>query len=283
MTSTTSTRGTGANQGDERAFERERFKLAARISRALARPMTVLSFAWLVLLVVDLTRGLSPLLDRLSYAIWGLFVLQFVIEFVVAPRKAVYLRRNWLTAISLVLPAARLFRAVRVVRAARGLGALRGARLVRIVSGANRGMRALARVMGRRGFGYVAMLTLLVTVAGASGMYAFERGVPESGIDSFGSALWWTAMTLTTMGADTFPKTPEGRLLCLLLAVYGFAIFGYVTASVASFFVARDADSDATELAGARQIEGLRREIAALRSSLERVPTGPLAEIPREG
>ena len=279
MTSTTSTRGTGASRADKQAFERERFKLAARISRAIATPMTVLSFVWLVLLVVDLTRGLSPLLHRLSYVIWGLFALQFVIEFVVAPRKAVYLRRNWLTAVSLVLPAARLFRAVRAVRA---VGALRGARLIRIVTGANRGMRALGRVMGRRGFGYVAMLTLLVTIAGASGMYAFERGVPESGIDSFGSALWWTAMTLTTMGADTFPKTAEGRLLCLLLAVYGFAIFGYVTASVASFFVARDADSDTSELAGARQIEGLRVEIAALRSSLERISSGPLAELPRE-
>ena len=96
----------------------------------------------------------------------------------------------------------------------------------------------------------------------------------------------------TTLGATTdahndgrrhVSEAPEGRLLCLLLAVYGFAIFGYVTASVASFFVARDADSDASELAGARQVEGLRREIAALRSSLERVSTGPLAEIPREG
>ena len=279
MTSTTSSRGTGASQPQQRAFERERFKLAARISRALATPMTVLSFVWLVLLIVDLTRGLSPLLDRLNYVIWGLFVLQFAVEFVVAPRKVVYVRRNWLTAISLVLPAARLLRAVRAVRV---LGAVRGARLIRIVSGANRGMRALARVMGRRGFGYVAMLTLLVAVAGAAGMYAFERAVPESGIDSFGSALWWTAMTLTTMGADTFPKTAEGRLLCLLLAIYGFAIFGYVTASVASFFIARDADSDGSELAGARQLEGLRRELAALRHSLERTAPGPLAESPRE-
>src|SRR5687768_9805186 len=176
------------------SLERERAKLAIRIGRALETPMTVLGFVWLVLLVVDLTRGLSPLLDRLSYGIWALFVLQFVAEFVVAPRKIAYLRRNWLTAIALILPAARV---LRVFRAGRALGALRGTRLLRVVSSANRGMRSLGRVMGRRGFGYVASLTLLVAVAGAAGMYAFERDVAGSDIDSYGSALWWTAMTLT--------------------------------------------------------------------------------------
>jgi voltage-gated potassium channel len=157
----------------------------------------------------------------------------------------------------------------RVVRAVRALSALRGARLVGVVSRANRGMRALGSVMGRRGFGYVATLTVLVTVAGAAGMYAFEHAVPGTGIDNFGSALWWTAMLLTTMGSDYFPRTPEGRLLCLLLATYGFAIFGYVTATVASYFVARDADTDEGEVAGAKQLDALRREIDALRHAVE--------------
>ena len=247
-------------------LERERAKLATRIGRALETPMTVLGFVWLVLLVVDLTRGLSPLLDRLSYGIWALFVLQFVAEFVVAPRKIAYLRRNWLTAIALILPAVRV---LRVFRASRAFGALRGTRLLRVVSSANRGMRSLGRVMGRRGFGYVASLTLLVTAAGAAGMYAFERDVAGSGIDSYGSALWWTAMTLTTMGSDFFPRTAEGRLLCLLLALYGFAVFGYVTATIASFFVARDADADRGEVAGARQIRQLQRELGSLHRKLD--------------
>jgi voltage-gated potassium channel len=115
-------------------------------------------------------------------------------EFVVTPRKLAYLKRNWLTAVALLLPAARV---LRVFRAVRAIGALRGgARLVGVVSRANRGMRALGRIMGRRGFGYVATLTVLVTVAGAAGMYAYEHGVPGSDMDSYGSALWWTAMLL---------------------------------------------------------------------------------------
>jgi trehalose 6-phosphate synthase/phosphatase len=68
---------------------------------------------------------------------------------------------------------------VRVVRAARAgrvlAGATRGARLVRVVASVNRGMKALGRSFARRGLGYLVALTLLVTVGGAAGMYAFER------------------------------------------------------------------------------------------------------------
>jgi voltage-gated potassium channel len=71
------------------------------------------------------------------------------------------------------------------------------------------------------------------------------------------------------MGSDYFPRTPEGRVLGLLLAVYGFAVFGYVTASIASLFVARDAEEEDGELAGARQIEALRTEVAALTRRVE--------------
>jgi voltage-gated potassium channel len=244
----------------------ERHELLRQLSGAFERPMAALGVVWLVLVVVDLTSGLSPFLSAVNYTIWGLFVVQFVVELLVAPRKLAYLRRNWLSAIALALPA---LRAVRVLRALRVLRAARGARLVRVVSTANRGMRTLGRVMGRRGLGYVVALTSLVNLLGAAGIYAAERDVPEGGITSFGTALWWTAMTLTTMGADYFPRTAEGRLLGLLLAVYGFAVFGYVTASIASLFVARDAEAEDGELAGAGQIAALRADVAALTTRVE--------------
>jgi voltage-gated potassium channel len=71
-------------------------------------------------------------------------------------------------------------------------------------------------------------------------------------------------------GQRLLPEDTRG-LLCLLLATYGFAVFGYVTATVASFFVARDADTDDGEIAGARQLDALRQEIAALRDAVEGV------------
>jgi hypothetical protein len=53
-----------------------------------------------------------------------------------------------------------------------------------------------------------------------------------------------------------------------LLAVYAFAVFGYVTASLATFFVGRDAANPHAELAGADEVEALRLEVAALRRDL---------------
>jgi len=247
----------------------ERYELLRQVGSALDTPMTVLGFVWLVLVVVDLTAGLSPLLEALNHLIWALFVLHFLVELVIAPRKRTYLRRNWLTAVALVLPALRVVRVVRVFRFAGLLRAARGARLVRVVSSANRGMRALGRVMGRRGLGYVVALTAIVNLVGAAGILTFERGVEGGTITGFGDALWWTAMTLTTMGADYFPRTAEGRVLGLLLAIYGFAVFGYVTASIASLFVARDAETGEGEIAGAAQVEALRAEIATLSRRVE--------------
>ena len=145
----------------------------------------------------------------------------------------------------------------------------RGVRLVRVVSSANRAMRTRGRVMGRRGLSYVLALTVLVNLLGAAGIHAFEREAANGAITGYGSALWWTALTLATMGADYFPLTPEGRVLGLLLANGGFAVFGYVTASIANFFVARDAEEGEGELAGTAQIGALRDAVATLSRRVE--------------
>ena len=146
----------------------------------------------------------------------------------------------------------------------------RSLRLVKIVGTANRGMRALKASLGRRGLGYVMALTVVVVLLGAAGMLAFEAAAEvEGGFSSYADALWWTAMLLTSLGSEFWPRTPEGRLLCLLLALYGFAVFGYITASFASFFVERDAESEATQVVGARDLAALRKEIAGLREQLQ--------------
>jgi voltage-gated potassium channel len=141
--------------------------------------------------------------------------------------------------------------------------AARGLRLLRVVTSVNRRMKAISASFGRRGFGYIVALTLIVNLAGAAGMYAFENEMPR-GFESYGAALWWTAMLLTTMGTEYWPQTAEGRVLCFLLSLYGFAVFGYVTAALASYFIGRDADNEDTELVSAKPIKELRGEIAAL-------------------
>jgi voltage-gated potassium channel len=113
-------------------------------------------------------------------------------------------------------------------------------------------------------------LTFVMTLAGAAGMYTFENKVND-GLTSYGEALWWTAMIMTTMGSQYWPHTAEGRVLCVLLALYAFAIFGYVTATLATFFVEHDARSAESQVAGARSIAALRSEIAELRAEIHKL------------
>ena len=249
------------------ALTRERLELLARVEHWLEGPMLVLAVAWLALLVVEFTWGTSTMFETIGLVIWAIFVVNFLVEFTLAPRKRAYLVRNWLTAISLLVPALRVFRVVRVFRVLRLARATRGLRLLRVVSSLNRGMGALGASLNRRGFPYVIALTVLVTLAGAAGMYAFEREAPD-GIHGYGEALWWTAMIMTTMGSQYWPTTLEGRVLCVVLALYAFAVFGYVTAALATFFVGRDAADTGAELAGADAIAALHAEIGGLRAEV---------------
>lgn len=254
----------------------ERWAVLGQLEGWLETPMLILGFVWLALLVIELTGNLSPALEFIGAGIWVVFILDFALKLVLAPDKTDYLKANWLTALALVVPALRVFRIFRVLRVLRAARAARGLRLFRVLSSLNRGMRALGHTMRRRGFGYVVLLTIVVILLGAAGMYAFENELPNGeGLKSYSDALWWTAMLLTSLGSEYWPKTAEGRVLCFILALYGFAVFGYVTATIATFFVGRDAESDEAELAGAKSVEALRAEIAALREEMRSLLRAP--------
>lgn len=230
--------------------------------------MAILSAIWLYLMVVEFVSGLSRFGERVFTLIWIAFIVDFLLRFAFAPRKLRYLRRNWLTALSLLVPALRIFRIGRVFHA---LARLKGLQLVRVLGSINRGMSMLKRTMSRRGFGYVAALTVMVTIAGAAGMYYFEKDLrhPE-GLSDYWTALWWTAMIITTMGSGYWPQTPEGRVLCLLLAIYAFSIFGYFTGVIATYFIDRDAADETTDVIGKKDIDALRQEIIDLRNDLKK-------------
>jgi len=248
---------------------RERWETLSDLETWLERPMQMLGLVWLALLIIELTQGLSATLTIVSTVIWVIFILDFALRLFLAPSRGLYLKANWLAALSLIVPALRVLRFARVARVMRFAPATRGFRLVRVVGSINRTMRALGRTMERRGLGYVIALTAIVTVLGAAGLYAFERELPDGqGIPDFTTALWWTATIMTTLGTDYWPQTEAGGLLCLLIGLYAFAVFGYVTAALASFFIGRDAERDDTEIAGSHAVDALRLEIAGLRADV---------------
>ena len=253
---------------ERKQIDDERRSLLTRLEEWLEMPLLVLGFVWLALLVYELTWNLSPALEILGTVIWIIFIVDFALKFLLAPDKTDYLKANWLTALSLLVPALRVFRIFRVFRVLRAARAVRGVRLFRVLTSLNRGMKSLGASFNRRGFGYVVALSVIVVFAGAAGMLAFENETPD-GIKTYGDALWWTAMMITTIGSEYFPKTAEGRVLCFILALYGFAVFGYVTATLATFFVGSDAENKDSEIVGAEDVKALQTEIAALRGEIK--------------
>ena len=247
--------------------EQERWQVLADLENWLERPMLILSFIWLSLVLIELIWTTSGVFELLGTIIWIIFILEFVLRFALAPRKINFLRRNPITIIALIAPAFRFLRVLRLLRLSRGL------RLVRIVGTANRSMKALRTALHRRHFGYVAGLTVLIVLLGAAGMMNFEPAREVSGgFTSYGHALWWTAMLVTSIGSDFWPVTTEGRVLTLLLSTYGLAVFGYITASFASFFVGRDAEAPDGPVAGREDVAQLARQIRELRLALSQTP-----------
>ncbi|WIJ25903.1 ion transporter [Devosia sp. RR2S18] len=246
--------------------EQERWAVLTQLEEWLEQPMLILSFIWLSLVIVELVWTSSGVFEWLGILIWILFVLEFLLRFALAPRKFRFLRGNPITIVALVAPAFRFLRVLRLLRLTRGL------RLVRIVGTANRSFGAMRKSFGRRGLGYMLATTTLVILLGAGGMLAFEpAGEVSGGFSGYAEAVWWTAMLVSTTGSEFWPSTAEGRVLALLLAIYGLAIFGYIAASLATFFIGQEAAAVESDVAGSREIAALREDIAALRQELHQM------------
>ncbi len=257
---------------------RERGELRARLSAWLDLPLAVLGLVMLGLLVAQFALPLDPVwASRVANAqttIWVIFILAFVIELALASSKLDYLRENWLTAVSVALPA---LRAVRLLRAAQ---ALRELSLLRLITTLNRGTRALGHIFVRGQLGYVLVLTMLVTLSAAAGAYYLEHDEPNTMLRSPGDALWWAATLVTTINSPLETVTVEGRLLGLLLRIFAIGITGYLTATIAVYLlgVPRQPSRDHATVAELRRLRRAVRHLEAMvaqsRSGTARPPPG---------
>jgi voltage-gated potassium channel len=97
----------------------------------------------------------------------------------------------------------------------------------------------LVRSVFRRGNLWRFLLAAAVMVLnGAIIVYLFERHAPGSDIHTLGESLWWSAVTVTTVGyGDFVPVTLWGRVTACLIMGIGLLTLAVVTAQVASSFV----------------------------------------------
>ena len=83
----------------------------------------------------------------------------------------------------------------------------------------------------------VAVLLIAVRLYGATGYLYFE--LPENPALSWGDAVWYSVVTVTTVGyGDYYPVTPGGRFIVAMpLMFFGIGLLGYVLSLAASTLV----------------------------------------------
>lgn len=78
--------------------------------------------------------------------------------------------------------------------------------------------------------GFVALYVLLLLA-----LVAVENPAEHSSIHSFGDALWYSVVTLTTVGyGDMYPVTPVGRILGYLFVIASIGVLGYLIGQLTS-------------------------------------------------
>ncbi|MEY4293636.1 MAG: hypothetical protein RIR29_286 [Actinomycetota bacterium] len=188
-------------------------------------PLAALALVYLALYAVEVLGDarIVRLLDLvlISDLIWAIFIVDFVARFVMHDDKKLFLKRNVIELIGLILPFFRAFRMFRVVIA---IGFL---------------ARAAQTLQSRINI-YLGIILPLLVFTCSLGVYDAEHDAPGATITNFGDAIWWALVTVTTVGyGDYYPVTFEGRFIAVLLMLSGLALVSVITVSFASWFLDR--------------------------------------------
>ena len=222
-----------------------------------ALAMVILALGYLVVysfyvLDLNLTTSDRSALNTVMNVIWGIFIVDLTTRTILAPRHIAYLVHHPIDVLAVAVPAFRVLRVLRVLTAGQWLIS-RGSRL-RI------GRTATA----------VVIAVVFITYLGALAVLNAERGAKGATIETFGDALWWALVTMSTVGyGDYTPVTANGRIIAVGIMIVGVGLLGLVGASVASAVVSRLSGKQQQGQDEVRsEIKQLLSEVAALRQEL---------------
>jgi voltage-gated potassium channel Kch len=191
-----------------------------------------------------------------------IFLGDFTYRLFDAPTKRGYFlgQRGWLDLLSsLPLPQVKVFRLFRVVRVVHLLRAV----------GPRRFFDAVRRERASSALLVVLFLALLLLEFGAALVLAIEIRAPGSNITDASDALWYTYVTVTTVGyGDRYPVTNAGRLVGVVIMTIGVGLFGTLTGFLANAFVTPAKTGGDGERGSAGDAD-LRAELAAIRRQLD--------------
>ncbi|MES2659039.1 MAG: ion transporter [Verrucomicrobiota bacterium] len=229
--------------------------------------LVALSVYVLAALFVDSMFTLSPemdgLLDRIDFIVCLIFMGDFFYRLHRAPSKLRFLRWGWIDFVSSI-PMLNAFRGGNVFRIVRIFRILRAFRSVKIL------LQYLLKNRNHNTFVTVAAISCMVAMFGSMAILNLEKDNAAANIKTPSDALWWSVVTLTTVGyGDRYPVTDGGRIVAALLMTAGVGLFGTFTGFIASMFVEPDIKREENETqALAREIRVLREELRAIDEKL---------------
>lgn len=179
--------------------------------------------------LISVPVEIEKLLAIIDDSICVVFLLEFGIRFLKAENKLHFMRWGWIDLVSSIpaFPFARIGRLFRLVRLLRILRAFRSTRVLVNHVFKNKIQGTITAV---------SLITILVVIFSSISILIVEKD-PGSNIKSAEDALWWSIVTVTTVGyGDKYPVTTEGRLIGVILMFVGVGVFGVFTGYIASWF-----------------------------------------------
>lgn len=249
----------------ERRMTQERWHALAEWPLTVCAVLFLVAYAWSV--IADLQGEAYEIAEWTMWSIWLVFVVDYVVSLALAPRRWRWFLTHLPQFVVVVLPL------------------LRPLRLLRLLTLWSVLQRATGQVVRGRVAVYVAgSATLLLGIAALAELEA-ERHAPQALITDFGKALWWAAVTMTTVGyGDEVPVTVEGRLIAVGLMVSGIALLGVVTATLASWMseramLAEQLDTQVT----IAHIDSLAEQVRLLSAQVEALAAAaPASDAPKD-
>ncbi len=207
---------------------------------------------WSILLSVAavLLESVQSIRDQygglLSAVEWGftiIFTVEYVTRIVCVRRPILYIRSFYgivdllsilPTYLSLIVVGSH---ALIVIRALRLLRVFRVFKLARYVGEASVLMDALRASRAKITVFLLTVLAIVLIVG--SLMYLIEGTQPDSGFTSIPTSIYWTIVTMTTVGyGDITPLTVPGKTLASIVMIIGYGIIavptGIVTAEISA-------------------------------------------------
>ena len=238
--------------------------------------LSILSIVNLVLLNVVQEKSLDTVLTVMNALFSVIFVVDFLYRIVTAPSAGAYFFRHfgWADLLASVPLAQfkilRVFRLVRVFRLLRDVG-------IRTIG------RALIKDRAGSSLYVLLLMGIFVLEFGSLTILGVEEGAPGANIATASDALWYTIVTISTVGyGDLYPVTDAGRLVGTGIIIVGVGIFGTFTGYLANFFLSprKKAAAPPVADAGSRTatVEGLRlslEESEAKLAEIRKLLAGP--------